>query len=574
VNLQALWDSSGKMASWDGLDFLSLSRPGEIGAGDRFFSPFIAPGWSEKEELNLRPSQDLAILKHLMGTGAEYIHVGFFNGVARGSNWIWQAAMPVYSQGVATAVADLWRNSHLLAGDMPNAEWKCYTIGTPLRGNPKLQETCTKFPLAAACGETNVIGTGDRCTPPDMPESGWYSPVSWRFWSGSQSIPVFVRKHDTKDQYLITASVQPQSNMIGNAPDAANVTIFLGELPVRFEARRQGSVYVLDLTTGGANGTLTQADSWHELGHPQHWSQDFEFEAELHTGIASDTALTSLHTRTELRNSARHSLDFVGSTSFLDVSAASPFFEYHFQSRGTRTLEYVIWLRSRSPTNSHSDGCVLAVGLNGQRLGNTSCGSGEFGWSRIDGLLVAKPGEHALSLHVLSGQAHIDSIRLVRVDQGDDQHLHRLKNDDIASTLVFKFPVSATNSHRIGLLYERDAAGCTGPSCSIWFAPIRTFGKSDDDDNSPFDQGLRRPLPAPTKRQVRWYMASGADMDMALNTAWLAGPTRACMSNLLHAPSCTRACTTAPFAHTCSAAQTPSTERRSLGRMPAATSSR
>ena len=434
---QALWDSSGKMASWDGLDFLSLSRPGEINAGDQFFSPFIAPGWSEKEELNLRPSQDLAILKHLMGAGAEYIHVGFFNGVARGSNWIWQAAMPVYSQGVATAVADLWRHSHLLAGDMPNAEWACYTIGTPLRDNVTLQETCSKFPLAAACGETNVIGTGDRCTAPNMPESGWHAPVSFRFWSGSQSIPVFVRKHDTKEQYLITASVQPQSNMIGNAPDAANVTIFLGELRLRFEARRQGSVYILDLTTSDS-GTLTQADSWHELGHPQHWSKCIEFQAELHTAIASNTDLSSLYTRSELRDGALHALDFVGSTSFVDISAASTLLEYHFQPRGTLPVEYVVWMRARAVGDLHSEGCTLAIGLDGQHVGEKSCGSADFSWLRLDSLLIVKPSEipHALSIHVLSGRVHIDVIRLRRADKGDHQHLHHLKSDDYVGVMV------------------------------------------------------------------------------------------------------------------------------------------
>lgn len=41
---QALWDSSGKVASWDGLDFLAMARPAEIARGDTFFSPFIAPG--------------------------------------------------------------------------------------------------------------------------------------------------------------------------------------------------------------------------------------------------------------------------------------------------------------------------------------------------------------------------------------------------------------------------------------------------------------------------------------------------------------------------------------------------
>ena len=109
----------------------SMARPAEFAAGDRFFSPFIACGWSEKEEMNLRPSQDLAILKGLMAAGAEYIHVGQFNGVGRGSNWVWQTVMPVYSQGVATAVADLWRHSTLLEGDMPLPVYTCCECAQP-----------------------------------------------------------------------------------------------------------------------------------------------------------------------------------------------------------------------------------------------------------------------------------------------------------------------------------------------------------------------------------------------------------------------------------------------------------
>ena len=117
-----------------------------------------------------------------------------------------------------------------------------------------------------------------------------HPPVSYRFWAGSQSVPVFVRKHHSREQYLIVASVQPQSNQIGNAPLATNATIDIGDVQVRFEARRQGSVYILDKTVDESetNGTLIQVDRWHELDHPAHWSKSFDFEAALHAGIASD----------------------------------------------------------------------------------------------------------------------------------------------------------------------------------------------------------------------------------------------------------------------------------------------
>ena len=58
------------------------------------------------------------------------------------------------------------------------------------------------------------------------------------------------------------------------------------------------------------------------------------------------------------------------------------------------------------------------------------------------------------------------------------------------SCLAPLYPVSASNSHRVGLLYERDAPGCTGPSCAIYYTAIPTPNpkkkatkKTDDDDD-------------------------------------------------------------------------------------------
>lgn len=48
------------------------------------------------------------------------------------------------------------------------------------------------------------------------------------------------------------------------------------------------------------------------------------------------------------------------------------------------------------------------------------------------------------------------------------------------SCLAPLFP--ATGTHRVGLLYERDAPGCTGPSCAIHFVPIATPAKLKTDD--------------------------------------------------------------------------------------------
>jgi sialidase-1 len=42
------------------------------------------------------------------------------------------------------------------------------------------------------------------------------------------------------------------------------------------------------------------------------------------------------------------------------------------------------------------------------------------------------------------------------------------------SCLAPLFPAARWGHQRVGLLYERDAPGCTGPSCAIHFAPIST----------------------------------------------------------------------------------------------------
>ena len=288
------------------------------------------------------------------------------------------------------------------------------TTATPLRYNKTLQESCAKA-LGPECGEVNVIPSGELCEPPST--GGWHPPVSYRFWAGSQSFPVFVRKHDEKEQYLIVASVQPQSNQIGNSPDAANITIELDGAPVRFEARRQGSVYVLDKTTGGANGTLTQVDTWHQVEHPSYWSSNFDFEAEMHAGLASDSALT-LHTRTELAEGAQHPLDFAGSTSYVTASAETPLLRYHWEPRGTRVVEYVVWVRIREIGGTS----VLAIALDGKQASEKRFGGGGdrgFCWTRFDQMLAATPEPHTLSLRLGGGSLHVDAIRLVRADKGD-----------------------------------------------------------------------------------------------------------------------------------------------------------
>ena len=56
--------------SWHSIDWLQQILPSQISTGDVVWSPFVAAGWSEREELNARPAQWLGLLKLLTVTGS------------------------------------------------------------------------------------------------------------------------------------------------------------------------------------------------------------------------------------------------------------------------------------------------------------------------------------------------------------------------------------------------------------------------------------------------------------------------------------------------------------------------
>src|SRR5690606_28531969 len=87
---------------------------------------------------------------------------------------------------------------------------------------------------------------------------------------------VLVRK--LGDRYLIYGSVQPNSNYKGNAAIESVTTIILEGRRVSFNIRRQGSMYIFDLS--GKQPVFYQLDKWHEYSHPYFWSGNFSLEAE------------------------------------------------------------------------------------------------------------------------------------------------------------------------------------------------------------------------------------------------------------------------------------------------------
>jgi hypothetical protein len=304
--------------SWDvshganrGVDWLAQMLPSQIATGDTLWSPFVAAGWSEQEELNTRPAQWLGFLKLLAVTGAEWYYTGFFNlhpAFPDPRNWVWQGAAPSYAQAITSHYLDVLFEGELLAGDMPLPPIEdCFVVGP---GTDPMQWVTAQ-------------GMGN-CTLPDNRQP--YK--SYRFWAGSQAVAVFVRALPDQSKYVVAGTVQPTSNTETSAPFSVTVNVTLPFGDATLEMRRQGSVYILTKPTVAADTgvdtwTVVQLDKWHESSHFSRWSTALHFEAELHDDHAAaiPTAVESAIPlpRTELATAASHWLDFSSATTFVPL---------------------------------------------------------------------------------------------------------------------------------------------------------------------------------------------------------------------------------------------------------------
>jgi len=226
----------------NGYGTVAEGRLKEIKLGDKLFAPFVSAGWG-LEENNIRPAQWLALLKSMVMLGADFFHVGYFNvtgragwpnrigpndprgyiyQVARG--YIYQVAMPAYAQAIASRVQ-------------------------------------------------NFILDGELLNPQEDLASNIYT---FRFKGNKENHLILVRR--LKDKYLIYGSIQPNSNIKGNIPQFENTEIILNGKKIKFEIRRQGSMYILDVSNDPP--VFYQLDSWHQYEHPYFWKKSFFVEAE------------------------------------------------------------------------------------------------------------------------------------------------------------------------------------------------------------------------------------------------------------------------------------------------------
>lgn len=231
--------------SLNGYGTVAEGRLKEIKMGDKLFAPFVSAGWN-LEENNIRPAQWLALLKSMVMLGADFFHVGYFNVTGRtgwpnkvGPNdprgYIYQVAMPVYAQAVASRVYPFLTNGELL--------------------NPQSDLASNTY--------------------------------SFRFRGVRENQLIMVRRLGKR--YLIYGSIQPNSNLQGNVPLEEDTRITLDDMQLQFRIRKQGSMYILDLSN--STPVFYQLDRWHQYEHPYYWAKDIQIEAENADEVSAQAKL-------------------------------------------------------------------------------------------------------------------------------------------------------------------------------------------------------------------------------------------------------------------------------------------
>jgi len=279
------WPSNWKdwQGAWHGWKWISIGRATEINDGDYLFSPYVAAGWSQKNEDNITPGQWLGLLKCLSVVGAEFYYVGYFNlkaPFAKPGDYVWQAAMPAYAQAITSRFEDVLKDGNVLF-DENNKPVISYT-------------TSDVHDLITA------------------------------------------RKQNGKEKYVICGTYQPFSNDSNEIPEKHNVSVTINGKNLSFEIRRQGSVYIYERTAD--NRTIFyQLDRWHENKHPERWSKDFYFEAEVaDSGISSNDIYTT--------NSTTEG-DYTNFTSYVLLKDKECL--YHFEERDSIIQDHFLWVRCK-----------------------------------------------------------------------------------------------------------------------------------------------------------------------------------------------------------------------------------
>lgn len=333
--------------AWRGWAWMEECRQVELADNDLLFSPFVAAGWHHNPERNIRPSQYLGLLKNLGVIGAEFFYPGFFNvkkTIANPQNYIWQAAYPAYAQAITSRYEEILRNGNVLMDANGQAIIRLET------SNP------------------NVLAT--------------------------------VRKHNEKDIYIIGTTLQPLSNQKGQVPDEMDIDVDLQTERIRVRARRQGSIYYYD-RTDPAHPVFYQLDTWHESGHPWHWSKDFTFDAEVYD-LAQEI---SIGTETAKRDG-----DFTQFTSYIEADGEDACAKFYFVPRSKNHASFEVRFRARRTGNGAAH--IEALLDSGSITEEVKITSDEWTWYALKkNWKDLQIDTHLLTVHLSSG-VQLDQIQL------------------------------------------------------------------------------------------------------------------------------------------------------------------
>jgi hypothetical protein len=241
----------------------------------------------------------------------------------------------------------------------------------------------------------------------DVPDSyvaleGGTSKPGYSFYSGDVRKLVVARKHDTLNKYVITGTLQNNSNT-GYTKNAGVATIKIGGDSLIFNVRRQGSTYVYDKTVSPA--VFYQLDAWHDSTHFERWSKDFEFEAEVYDNAPSGVAIKTFAPWPDLTN-FRSYVSFIGAG------------QVHYQFRPRATTTYYVYVLARSVTLGDSTGFTLQLDNGAVKTVNCIVDS-TWKWYKFnsaDGVAISYPSvtsaNHLLKLTSVNSGLLVDRVVL------------------------------------------------------------------------------------------------------------------------------------------------------------------
>src|SRR6185436_16629392 len=325
----AFWRAQS-VSYWHGLSWVDRGRIKELSFGDDRFAPYVAAGWyREYAELDIRPAQWLGLLKIVGMMGVDFYHTGHFKDAKSygpsslppdPKGYAWQAASASYAQATLSRIEDYLTGGDLIAGNYP------------------LDHFPSSHGYVIAGDQPNKIAA--------------------------------VRKLDGADKWAISATIQPLGNTLGsdgnpnspiNSVSEFNIDPTASQLTVKLPLRRQGSTYILD---NSGTPILYQVDAWHEYKHPDRWSKDFNFEAEVWDAAPGNAVRTTWHTGS--------TYDFSNFITYVTTtSSTTTGFKYDFTPRHTDTKHYYLWVKALKVGSSPSMTVEVFQKSNNQKIGDT-----------------------------------------------------------------------------------------------------------------------------------------------------------------------------------------------------------